>query len=33
VQAEIEATVEEAVRFGIESEEPTIESMYGHVYG
>ena len=33
IQEEVELAVEEATRFGIESEEPTIESMYGHVYG
>jgi pyruvate dehydrogenase E1 component alpha subunit len=33
VQEEVTLTIEEATRFGIESEEPTIESMYGHVYG
>ncbi len=33
IQEEVELVVEEATRFGIESEEPTIESMYCHVYG
>lgn len=33
VQEEVARVVEEATQFGIESEEPTIESMYEHVYG
>ena len=33
VQEQTKLVVEQAVTFGMESEEPTIESMYGHVYG
>ena len=32
IDAEVGATVEDAVRFALESPEPLLESLYDHVY-